>query len=480
MNYKSNKIVYTTILLVVLAGVFGCVMNAEKEARSFKSTTVQYDLPQILRDGKLTVLAENSSTSFFIYRGKKMGFEYEVLKEFANEIGVELVIKTIDNLDDLTTLLNEGRGDLIACNYTVTKDRKKVIDFSHPFIRSNQVLIQRKPDNWKQLKPSVLKASLPIQEPSQLAKKKISVWRESSYYQRLMNLQDEIGDTIYIEGVEGKIGSEELIEMVSEGMIDFTVAEENIARVNERFFNNIDISIPISVKQRIAFGLRKSSPLLKARLDEWLDEFMKKTTFKYLKHKYFNVASVTLKSQDEYSSLKGQISVYDHLFKQAAAKYNWDWRLLASLSYQESRFNPHAVSFGGAYSMMQFMPEVGHIYGVLPDSPPEVQIMGGMKKLNNDFKRWPDIPDYMQRWKFAIASYNAGTGHIRDAQRLASKKGKNPLVWDDNVEDMVLNLSKQEYYRDSDVRYGYMRGSITYKYVRGIFNRYNEWKDLYQ
>jgi membrane-bound lytic murein transglycosylase F len=480
MKLRTRHTSFITIILISFIGFVGCVMEDEKELRTFKPSSVQYDLPKILQDGKLTVLAENSSTSFFIYRGRKMGFEYEVLKEFANEIGVVLTIKTIDNLDDITSMLNKGQGDLIACNYTITKDRKKIIDFSHPFIRSNQVLIQRKPDNWKQLSSKAIKASLAVQEPSQLAHKHVSVWKESSYYQRLKNLQEEIGDTIFINGVQGKIGSEELIEMVAEGMIDFTVAEDNIARVNERFFNNLDISVPISVKQRIAFGIRKSSPLLKARLDEWLDDFMKKPTFKYLRHKYFNVASVTLKSQDKYSSLKGQISVYDTYFKEAAAKYNWDWRLLAALSYQESHFNPLAVSFGGAYSMMQFMPEVGPIYGVHPDSPPKKQIMGGMKKLSVDYKRWNDIPDYIQRWKFAIASYNAGTGHIRDAQRLASKKGLNPLLWDDNVEKMVLNLSKQEYYHDVDVRYGYMRGSITYKYVRSIFARYYEWKDLYQ
>jgi membrane-bound lytic murein transglycosylase F len=454
--------------------------ESDKVDEVFKRPGVSIDLPDIIKKGKLTVLAENSSTSYFIYKGKKMGFEYELLNLFAEEIGVELDVKIVKNLDSLIPMLNRGEGDIIACNYTITKERGKIINFSEPFIQTQQVLIQRKPEGWEDMKEKEWKAEM-LSDPSQLAQKEIHVWKNSSYYQRLTHLQEEIGDTIFIEGRQGNIGGEELIELVSTGIIDYTITENNVAKVNEQFFKNLYTDLDLSVKQKMAFGLRKSSHLLKAKLDDWLVEFKKKSTYKYIHRKYYEMRHVASNSKRDHSSLDGtNISPYDHLFKKAAEMSGWDWRLIASVAYQESKFNPEARSFGGAYGMMQFMPNTGPHYGVYPDSPPSVQIMGGAKKLMADEKFWKDVVDPYQRKKFALASYNAGRGHIQDAQRLAKKYGLNHLKWDDNVEKMLLNLSKQKYYQDEVVRNGMMRSTTTYKYIHHVTERYMEWCTIYE
>lgn len=451
-----------------------CVMESTKKTVDFNRNEYKFDLADILKKGKLVVLAENSSSSYFIYREREMGFEYEVLKEFAKDIGVELEIRVIENLDNVMDQLKEGDGDIVACNLTVTRERKKTIDFSVPFLSIQQVLVQRKPT----MDPGNINTLLT--DPSQLARKKVNVWRKSSYHDRLIDLQKEIGDTIYIKGEDGIVSSEELIELVSEGLIDYTVVEENIAKINRRFFDNIDISLPISAKQKIAFGLRKSSPVLKARLDDWMEKFMETNVYKYIYHKYFELSRVSALKADSFKGLKpGQISPYDEVFKKAGAKNGINWRWLASLAYQETRFNPNIVSFGGAYSMMQFMPEVGPKYGVYPESPADVQIMGGARKLKKDFNSWSDIPNELQRMKFALASYNCGKGHVLDAQRLAVKYGKDPLMWDENVEEMVLKLSRKEYYGDDVVRNGSMKGTITYKYVREIYSRFLKYSVQY-
>ena len=455
-------------------------MEVEPDEETFERPSVNIDLPEILQKGKLTVLAENSSTSYFIYKGKKMGFEYEILKLFAEEMGVELEIKVVQNLDSLISMLNRGEGDLIACNYTVTRERNKVISFSTPFLQSQQVLVQRKPQGWEKMKEAEWKA-LMLNNPVQLAKKNVQVWQNSSYYERLVHLQEEIGDTIYFEGLQGNIGGEELIEMVSDGIIDYTITEDNVAKVNEQFFDNLYTGLELSVEQKLAFGLRKTSHLLKVKLDEWLIGFMEKSTYKYIKKKYFESPKFSQGNRKDYTSLNGKsISQFDKAFKAAGEKSGWDWRLLASISYQESKFNPTALSFGGAYGMMQFMPNTGPHYGVYPDSPPEVQIMGGAKKLMADEKFWTDVTDDLERKKFAMASYNAGRGHIKDAQRLAKKHGLNPHIWDDNVEKMLLNLSKQEYYQDEVVRHGMMRSKVTYFYIQEVMKRYFEWVAVYQ
>ncbi len=239
--------------LLFLSFIFltGCVMENKKgNIDTFRRNSVSIDLPEILKKGKLTILAENSSTSFFYYKGRKMGFEYELLKLFANEIGVDLDVKIIKNLDSIIPHLNNGVADLIACNYTITRKRLKTIDFSIPFIKTHQVFVQRKPEGWKKMDKKEWKQKV-IQSVNDLAGKKITVWKNSSYYQRLLHLQEEIGDTIYIDTVDGTIGGEELIEMVDLGMIDYTITEGLVAKVNQQFYKNIYTELPISFEQNI-------------------------------------------------------------------------------------------------------------------------------------------------------------------------------------------------------------------------------------
>lgn len=481
MKIIRLKNIAPLISLLCLSVLFSCQDRTPKENVVVGNAKMEKhgDLKEILKENKLVVLAENSATSYFIYRGQKMGLEYEILKEFAKEIGVKLEIQVVKDLDEIIEKLNNGEGDLISCNYTVTKERRRLIDFSVPFMRTSQVLIQRKPEDWRSRRKRDWSQDL-INEPDQLSRKKVHVWKNSSYYERLLNLQDELGDTIYLEGLDGNVIPEDVIEMVSKGFIDYTVTDKNVALINQRFYPNIDASLELSVKQKIAFGVRKTSPLLRKRLNSWLDEFMKTSTYNYIKHKYLNMYSFSNKAKKEYSSISGgKISRFDDIIKEVADKYGWDWRLLAALIYQESKFKTSSESWAGAYGLMQFMPGTGPSYGVYPSSPPKVQIHGGMRKISKDYKEWESIPDSIQRVKFTLATYNAGAGHILDAQRLAVKYGKDPLIWDDNVEIMVKNLSNPKYYHDAVCYYGYLRGSETYNYVRSIFIRFEEFKSAF-
>lgn len=461
-------------LFFLTVALFMAACSSEKvDLRKKPLNAHDFDLPGIYKRGSLVVLAENSSTSFFIYKGKKMGFEYEILKEFAEDLGVALEVKIVNDLDEINDILNRGEGDLVACNYTVTRERRSEINFSVPFLQTNQVLVQRKstPETKDQ------KVTF-ITDPIQLAKKKVVVWEKSSYYTRLLHLEDEIGDTIFIRPTQAQEGVEELIEQVSDGLIDYTIAERNVAEINERFYDNLDVSLPISFKQNIAFGLNKKSPILQKRLNIWLTKFMKRESFSYIKRKYFEQIRSSVAGGINFKSRRGTISPFDAILKAEGSKYNIDWRLVAALIFHESKFNPNARAFGGAYGLMQFMPGTGPKFGVFPTSPPEVQIQGGYKYLNRISKLWAGIKNEEERNKFILASYNAGAGHILDAQRLAEKKGLNPHVWEGNVEKMVMNLGKHSYYTDEVVKSGAFRGNITIRYVRGITSRYETYKTL--
>lgn len=162
-----------------------------------------------------------------------------------------------------------------------------------------------------------------------------------------------------------------------------------------------------------------------------------------------------------------------------SVRYGWDWRLIASIIYQESRFDPEAESWAGAMGLMQLMPETADIFGVIEIYKPRENITGGLKLLNWLDKQLMDsIPDRNERLKFVLASYNVGLGHVKDAQRLAKKYGKDPFLWEDNVDYFLLNKSASKYYKDPVVRWGYCRGEEPFHYVSDVLERYGHYTNL--
>ncbi len=173
------------------------------------------------------------------------------------------------------------------------------------------------------------------------------------------------------------------------------------------------------------------------------------------------------------SEQKGIISTYDAEFKQAAGVTGWDWRLIAAQCYQESGFDPNAVSWAGARGLMQIMPGTARGIGVNPDDlfTPEKNIRAAARVISNLNASFSDIRHREERVKFVLAAYNGGPGHVRDAMALARKYGKNPTSWED-VSYYILHLSEAQYYRDPVVKYGYMIGSETHGYVSAVLNRF--------
>ena len=169
----------------------------------------------------------------------------------------------------------------------------------------------------------------------------------------------------------------------------------------------------------------------------------------------------------------GVISHYDQYFMAYARDIRWDWRLLAAQCYQESTFDPRAVSFAGAKGLMQIMPGTADHLGVSRSKlyEPEANIQAAVKYIGQLQNTFRDIRDNYERTNFVLASYNGGAHHIRDAMNLAKRDGKNPHRWSD-VAPYVLKLSQPQYYNDPIVKYGYMRGSETVDYVQRIRQRH--------
>jgi membrane-bound lytic murein transglycosylase F len=294
-----------------------------------------------------------------------------------------------------------------------------------------------------------------------------------------MSLSAEIGENINV--VEVAWEAEELIRNVAKGEIEYAVCDENVARVNSTYYPEIDIRTPVSFPQNIAWGLRKdNSQTLLNELNSWISTYKTSRSYALLYAKYFRNSRSSLMVKSDYYSLNtGKISRWDDLIKSASIDIDWDWRLLASLIYQESRFIPNVQSRAGAYGLMQVMPLTAKKLGINIKASPASNIRAGTMYINwlqSVFE--PLISDENERMKFILASYNAGPGHVLDAMKLAEKNGKDPQKWDGNVAVWLLKKSDPVYYKDIVVRSGYFRGTESVNFVSEVLERYEHYRNI--
>ncbi len=465
-----RKLLLSFFTLLIFINI-GCQKKEERKPT---------ELDKIKQRGKIVALTGYNAYSYFIYKGQPMGFEYELLHQFGNYLGVDVEINVVKNINDMFTLLNEGKGDLIAFNLTVTKERSKKVAFTHHTNTTTQVLVQRRPKNWRSMTLDQINSKI-ITNPIDLEGKTVYVRSGSSYISRLKNLSEEIGGDINIKIADPELTTENLIEMVAKGEIDYTISDENIARLDQASFTNIDISTKISLPQKIAWAVRKDAQQLLDTLNTWIDKILKKPVYYVIYNKYYkNRANFRRRLRSRFFSFTGgSISKYDSLLKIYAKKLDWDWRLLAAQVYEESQFNPEAKSWAGAVGLMQLMPTTAKQYGAENRTDPNQSLHAGikfLKWLNNYWSKY--IGDQNERIKFVLASYNIGLGHIIDARKLTEKYGGDPNKWDDNVEFYLLQKSKKKYYNDEVVTYGYSRGIETVEYVKDILVLYDHYKQF--
>ncbi|MGD0582414.1 MAG: transporter substrate-binding domain-containing protein [Bacteroidales bacterium] len=438
--------------------------------------TSYLDLDDFRHRGRLIAITDFNSTNYFIYKGTPMGFHYELLKSFADYSGLNLEIITENDINRSIEMLNSGEADLLAVDLAVNPLRESQITFTGRTGKTHQVLIQRKPNRWSNLTGSEMDKDL-VRNKFSLSGKTIYVQSGSSAVDCLRQLNDMTGGKINI--IEVPFETEDLISLVAKREIDFAVCDENIALVNTGYYPVIDARTILTPEQDLAWGVRKlKSDKLAGLFNNWLESFRNTDTYAILYAKYFrNSWSNHIIKSDYYTLTTGKVSPWDGYIKSFSDTINWDWRLLTSLIYQESRFDPDVTSFAGAYGLMQVMPATGRIFGIDIKASPVNNIKAGVRYLRylQDFFSGK-IPDENERLKFILAAYNAGEGNILDAMKLAEKHGKNPLIWDNNVAYFLLKKTDPSYYNDPVVRFGYCRGDEPVNFVSEILQRYSEYK----
>lgn len=481
MRYMSGihslNIPIRSILIGSVVLVMGFLLQACKLDVSTAEDTADTSLSRIREKGVLSVITDYNSTTYFVYRGEPMGFHYELLKRFADHLGVQLDIGVSTDLDRTFSCLADGGVDLVAMDMTITRERNERFDFTIPIMQSRQVLVQRQPDPAT-ASPAENPVAF-IKTPLDLAGKTVHIQKNEAFTQRLMHLQEEIGDSIHIiQDPANQV--EALITKVARGEIDYTVADEHVALVNRTYYPNINVTTAISFPQNQGWAVPKGADSLRFALNEWLLAFLKTSEYKVIYNKYFfSRKSFGFQEREFISAKSGKISEYDEYIKKFSRKAGWDWRLVASLIYQESKFHPEIRAWSGAFGLMQLMPETAAYFGIDSLSPPDKQIEAGVKYLKYlDDQLGGLVRDKEERRLFILAAYNVGVGHVLDARRLADKYGRNANAWFGNVDTFLLVKSEPKYYQDSVVYYGYARGEEPVRFVREIMDRYELYRTV--
>lgn len=448
-------IFFTSILLLT-----SCTASEKNNQIEQKDSFL---LPDTLRIGTIY-----SPTSYFMYRGETLGFDYRLIKSFCDEKNIVMDIVVAPGLETLVELLDSGHIDIAAYEIPITAEYKRKVHSCGPVSMNSQVLVQPKSDDI-------------IRDVTELVGKDIYVERNSKYQFRLENLNEELGGGIRIHTVNrDTLITEDLIQMVSDGSIPLTVVDSDIARINKTYFKNLDITLPISFAQRSAWGVSTDKSWIGDSIDAWLKLDEPRQKYSWLLKRYFELA----KNENISSSLNfknGKISIYDDLFKKYAKTIDWDWRLIASQGYVESRFDTTVVSWVGARGIMQVMPSTARALGLNPEEivKPEPNIRTAVEIIRILEKSFQNrISNDVERKKFVVAAYNSGAAHIYDAIAIAKKIGKNPAIWENNVEDALLLKANPDFYNDTSIcKYGYFRGRQTCTYVKQVFEIFDKCKN---
>lgn len=463
MNNMLKQVLFLTFLFLLV--ITGCKESASTLTPP-PSTTRSWSA--IKESGELHILTLYSSTSYFIFKGEEMGYEYELVRNFAHSQRLKPVIKVASNIHQLTEMLSRGEGDLIAFPITHKIDASEIgINYCGNENITSQVLIQR-----------IQKGKRVLRDVTQLLGKDIYVEENTKYEVRLKHLNDELGGGIRIHPIrEDSLTSEDLIRMVSEGKIDYTLADDNVARVNKTFHKNIDIKLQVSFPQRSSWIVNADADSLPFIINNWMKQERKTPEYASISKRYFEKSKYP-NTPIVYLLKDGRLSTYDNLYRQYAALLGWDWRLLAALSFEESRFDPSATSWAGARGLMQLMPATGRNFGLHDDTftDPEANIAAGVRYIASLQKGLMKITDPNERISFVLGSFHAGLGHIYDAIELAKKYGYNPQKWDNNVAVCLQLKSNPEYFNDSIVKCGYFPGATTTDHVREIKSRFSDFQ----
>ncbi|MCK5837842.1 MAG: membrane-bound lytic murein transglycosylase MltF [Desulfobacula sp.] len=426
---------------------------------SIQKKGVDSDLSRVERikkNGVLRLISNNSINTYYYYNGQPTGFEYDLALEFARFLSVDLDI-VAPGWNNMFSYLEQGKGDFIAAGLAITKERLEKVNFSIPYMTIQQHIIHHKlvfgPKNIEDLTFRTL-----------------HIRRGTSYHSRLEEIKKTGIDFNYI--LHDNIPTEELIRMVYDREIKFTVADNNIAYLNQRYYPDIRIGIALQEKESLAWAVNKNDSQMLEQINKFFLYANETGLLKQISDRYYS----NIKDTDPYDlkrfhqRIKTRLPRYKKIIIEESIKYGFDWKLVAAVVYQESHFNPNARSFTNVRGLMQVTTATAEEMGIANRLKPSQSIKAGIKYLDKMVKKFDYLKNDYEEILFALASYNIGYGHVLDAIQIAKDMGMDETKWQ-NLKTTLPLLSKSKYYEKT--RYGFARGWEPVQYIGRILTYFD-------
>ena len=422
------------------------------------TSTQRGQLEQVLDAGVLRIITRNSPTTYYQDRNQISGFEYELAQSFADELGVKLEVQLAGSLDDLVTEVEVGRVHLAAAGLTVTPQRQQKVAFGDSYLQVTQQLIYRTDRPAPRSLQDLLKGNL-------------MVTQHSSHAQYLRQLQqDLIPQLSWVERDDAEVV--ELVQMVANGEIDYTVVDSNEFEAISNFFPRVKVAFEIGQPQQLAWAFNKfGDDSLRSAARTFFQKMRDSGQLLQLQERYYGHVN-QIDSNGTLTFLKkadNRLPNYQELFKEAGKVNDIDWRLIAAIAYQESHWRPRARSRTGVRGLMMLTRTTAKEMGVKNRLDAKQSITGGSAYFAKLKKRFDEIAEPDRTW-MALAAYNVGYGHVRDAQKITVQQGGDANRWMD-VKDRLPLLTKKKWYKNT--KYGYARGYEPVTYVQNIRRFYD-------
>lgn len=412
-------------------------------------------LHQIYQRDTLRIGIVNGPTSYYEGVDGPSGYEYELAKIMADKLGVKLDIVTAYQTEELLQRLEQGRIDLVASGGTISPSLQQRFKLGPAYQIADEVLVY---NNTKRRPKSIADIDAPI-----------VVLAGSSQAEALQQLKLQHPD-LKVE-FSDNLDATELLQHVAEGKIRYTVTDSHLLSINQRFYPMLNVALTLKKNQPVAWLLpAKDDDSLYTVLIEFFGKSFENADLLTLEDKYFgHISRFNYADTVHYiEAIEKTLPRYRKLFEKHAGDF--DWRLLASLAYQESKWDPKVRSPQGVVGMMMLTVETANLMKVSSRVDAAQSIRGGALYLKRLMDRLPErIPQPDRTW-MALAGYNLGLSHIESARMLTEKQGANADNWAEVKQRLPL-LRQRKYYRQT--RTGYARGDMAVYYVENI-RRYYE------
>ena len=436
-------------LLVTLVSC-GQSDNDEVNGRAGQGSTAPATplLETIKQRGKLIVLTANLPTTYYFDRDNELaGPEYEMTQSFSESIGVEVEYKVYDSTKSLLAALRNNEGDLIASGLTVNDKRQQEFDFGPAYHATQEYLVCHR-KNRK------------IKKAEDLSDVEVIIAADTNYLESIKAYPQMTW------AIDDTLDTPHLIKEVADKNIECTVSDSTLYDIERRFYTEIESKFTFAKNSELAWLLNKNNTKLLQAITSWFGPYKESGDLAYMLEKYYGHVAIFdyVDTHKFLARVKTRFSAYEKLFIDAANKNNIKPSLLAAQSYQESHWDRKAKSPTGVRGIMMLTQPVAKSLGVTNRLDAKQNIYAGAKFLAKMKKMLADVEEPDKTW-LALAAYNVGRGHFRDAQALAKKLDVNPDRWSEMMLVLPL-LSQKKYYKN--LRYGYARGNEPVRYVTRI------------